>query len=781
MTLTNRLLGGCAVVFVLGAPGAGMSQTAPPKSAEVAQGGRIAGGNEIAAVVVTAERRAENVQKVPIAITAIEGATLDSQGIVGFKELSNRVPSLRFGAGVTGGENVITMRGLGSQNTTPGGDSPVAYNFDGVYLQQTTAVDPEFYDVSRIEVLRGPQGTLYGRNSVGGSINIITNKPTEAFSAGADALYGNYEAYILRGFINGVINRSGDTRVTARVTGVISEHSPYATNLSTASSATHNQDGGDYKMMRGQVSFDFSPKVNLLLAASASWNDDPAATNTAWWQTPARYVGGANPIPLRSSCDFSTQAKFTPRIFCHDAPENASNRVQVYSATLNWELSFAQITSVTAYSKSKVNQTSDGDGSNQPIAVGAIWTLNTQQISQEIRVASRSTTSPVRWLAGFIYFYSDNYENFAYVDTGYNDVYLFPGGLDKFNFFSHGFTKTQSFAPFGQIDYDLSKTHLAIPLTITAGLRYSHDHKYGYNFLDYQLPNLCGGSCANPQGMFSNTWGQVTGRFGLNYQFTDHVMGYASVSRGYLAGGNIIGLAHVYGPETLWSYEAGFKSRFFDNRLQLNMSAYREAIDNLQVFVQSSTQSGINNVNGTTYVDGLENELTAVPVSNLRLNATVTLTDAKYGRYITTATRFGGPGPGCAPVTLLCNFQGNELNQTPPYTLDFGAQYTFQTAVGTITPRVDSYFSGRVQFLPDNYHTSTQPAYNITNLHLTWVSENGRFIVDGFVNNVGNVNVISNDGLQSVSLGQQILEPDNFVYAPPRTYGLRIGVKFGNF
>lgn len=131
------------------------------------------------------------------------------------------------------------------------------------------------------------------------------------------------------------------------------------------------------------------------------------------------------------------------------------------------------------------------------------------------------------------------------------------------------------------MDLDLSKTHVGIPLTVTLGLRYSHDRKYGFNFLDFQLPIACGGSCAQPQGPFSSTWGQLTGKFGLEYQFTDRLMAYASVSRGYLAGGNIIGLAHVYSPETLWSYEAGFKSRFFDDRVQLNIAGYHEDISGL--------------------------------------------------------------------------------------------------------------------------------------------------------------------------------------------------------
>lgn len=235
-------------------------------------------------LVVTAEHREENVQRVPIAITAVEGAQLEKQGVVGFAELGTRVPSLRFGGGVTGGENVITMRGLGSQNTTPGGNSPVAYNIDGVYVQRTTSIDPEFYDISRVEVLRGPQGTLYGRNSVGGSINVITNKPSGTFAAGADAMVGNYDARTIRGFVNLPLVDNGDFKVMARLTGVDAQHDPYTENLSAKPGATDQLDRQDYQMVRGQLAIDFSPQARLLLAAHASWNRGVAATATAWWR-----------------------------------------------------------------------------------------------------------------------------------------------------------------------------------------------------------------------------------------------------------------------------------------------------------------------------------------------------------------------------------------------------------------------------------------------------------------------------------------------------------------
>jgi iron complex outermembrane receptor protein len=784
--LNKRLLTSAAFVGFLAAPIAALAQTdaaatgnsGPARPASASPDRAV----KVGEVVVTAERRAEDVQRVPIAITALEGGSLDSQGITGFKELSTRVPSLRFGAGVTGGENVITMRGLGSQNTTPGGDSPVAYNVDGIYLQRTTAIDPEFYDISRVEVLRGPQGTLYGRNSVGGSVNVVTNKPTDTVEAGIDALYGNYNAVTVRGYLSGPIFDANGIKVEGRLTALHASHDGYSTNLSTAPTATHNEDAEDYTMVRGQLKIDVGSDLDLLLMASTSQGKDPAAFNVAWWETPTRFTGPLG-IPAGSPCDFSTQARFNPRVFCHDTADTASNRVNLFAGTLTWRLPFADFTSVTAYGTSRVSQVSDGDGSDLPIAIGAPWYLRQYQFSEEVRLASKEGPSPVKWLAGFIYFYADNYENFGYADNGFNDTApsIF---TDDFAFLSHGNTITKSWAPFGQVDIDLAKTSIGVPLTITGGLRYTHDEKYGFNFLNFELPLACpgpGGSCEIAQGPFDMSWGQVTGKFGLNYQVTDSLMVYASVSRGYLSGGNIIGLAHVYGPETMWSYEAGFKSRFLDDRVQLDLSAYREAINGLQVFVQSSTESGINNVNGTTFVDGVETELTVVPVANLRLNGALTLTDAKYGSYITTDSRFGGPGPGCSPAgpPFLCNFQGHELNQTPPYTVSVGAEYSFHTSFGTITPRIDTFFSGRVQFLPDNFATSVQPAYHETDAHLTWLSPDRRFKIEGFVNNIENANVISNDGTQSITLGQGVQEPDNFVYYPPRTYGIRVGVSFG--
>jgi iron complex outermembrane receptor protein len=743
-----------------------------------------ASSNTIESITVTAQRRAEDIQRVPVAITALEGSTLDTQGIVGFQSLSFRVPSFRFGAGVTGGENVITMRGLGSQNTTPGGDSPVAYSVDGVTLQRSTAIDPEFYDIDRIEVLRGPQGTLYGRNSVGGSINVITNHPQDEFGASLDFLVGDYAAHIVRGYVTGPIVDDGGVQVLGRVSGVYAQHDPYSDNLSRVPGATHNQDGEDLTMLRGELLFNLSPSVNLLLTASTLDSRDPVATNVAWWEIPTRYVvPGAPPqptIPLGSRCDFSTPAKFDPRKFCHDYPERASNKLNLFTATLNWDLGWATLTSVSGYSTNHVDQSSDGDGSDLPMAAGKVWTLHQRQLSEEVRLASHDDESALRWLAGFIYFYAANHENFIYDDFGYNDYYTAPpfsGFTDAFNFHNGGNSTTKAWAPFGQVDFDFAKTSAGVPLTLELGLRYSHDERSSASFLDYALPVL-GLDFPSTFG-FDKTWAQWTGNLTARYQFTSDVMAYATVARGYLSGGGIVGLGNQYNPEHVWSYEIGLKSEWLNQRLQLNAAAFHEDISNMQVFIQSGVASGVENA-AKSRANGLELEAVAIPVDNLRLNATVTLTDAKYEQYLSRDTRYSVTASPCFdPVTnpdALCNFKGNKLNQTPPYSVDLGAEYTFLTSIGSFTPRAEIFFSGEVFFTPPNNPLARQAPYHQTDLHLTWNSVDNRWWADAFVKNLENKDVISNDGLQSATLGLGVQEPDNYAYYPPRTFGVRLGV-----
>jgi len=711
--------------------------------------------DQIETVVVTVNKRAENSQRVGVAITALDGSTLNQQGVYSFQDLSTRVPSLRFGVGVTGGENVITMRGVGSQNTTVGGDSPVTYSVDGVTLQATTAVDPEFFDISNIEVDAGPQGTLQGRNSVGGAVNVTTNHPTADFGGAIDAEIGAYSERIFRGWLNAPIYDQGDTEVNVRITGVAAYHGPYMTNVSTVPGATHNLDGKDLLAMRGQIDVKFNSDVDLLLEGFTLHNDNPVGTKVQFWETPQRYSG----------------AHFysSPWVVDNNFPDNGTNTFNMFIATLNWNLGWSTLTNIAGYAKSDQDNSNDADGSGLDLASNPAFKLNQKQLSDEIRLVSNTgEDDPLKWVAGFLFFQDNNSTVFAFTDTGLNCPACFEiiEGTGDLN--------TTSYASYGQVDYDFTKTGLGIPLTATIGARYTDDHKYGAAHVVFD------GFAFNTP-FISKSYGQWTGKAELQWQFNPDLMAYGSISRGFLSGGNLIGTP-FYAPEHVWSYEIGEKSEWFDHRLQLNVSAYHEDLVNMQVFIQAGAFGSMIQNAGLAKVNSIEAEMVALPIDGLRINLAGTVTDATYAKYFspTGDNRFpagAAPVAGCEHVPpFACSWAGHWLNQTPPYTVNLGVQYDWDTSIGIMTARVDSFWSGPVFFLPDNYNR--QRAYNDVDLNLRWTDPSGRYTLEGFVRNVGNAAVISNDALQAAGLGLNLQAPDNYTYNPPRTGGVRFGVKF---
>ncbi|UTP38210.1 TonB-dependent receptor [Phenylobacterium sp. LH3H17] len=733
---------------------AGVSLPHPVLAQEAA-----APSNLIDELIVTAQKREENAQTVPIALTALDGDSLQRQGVSGFQDLSTRVPSLRFGSGVTGGENVITLRGVGSQNTTSGGDSPVAYSLDGVYLARTTSVDPEFFDIQRIEVLRGPQGTLYGRNSVGGSVNVITKHPTAELGGHADALLGNYDARIARAWVNVPIFQDGERYAAVRLSGVKAEHDGYQENLFKGPGATNNADGQDFWMLRGQVYWQLSEQADFLLIAAASSNGDPVATKTRWELAPARYVG-AQPY-LRD-----------PRKVRKNTPETFDQDGRFAAATFNFDAGFATFTSVTGYASGKWAQSNDPDASELTIATNPYWTLDHFQWSQEIRLASNPSDRPLSWIVGGFYFREKVGQTFQYIDTGLNSAAPF---TDTFVFTNGGIYKTESYAPFGQIDFDFAKTGSGVPLTLTLGLRHTKDSKKGFDFLDFRLPRL--GLAFPASKNFDESWTETTGKIGAAYQVSPDLMLYASASKGYLSGGGLVGnFPGIYQPETVKAYEAGFKATLMERRLLFNAAAYHQDIKDMQVFVQDITGSRIDNA-GQATVRGVEVEMIATPVNGLRLNASVALTDAEYDEYITINNRFSTPGPGCNSTTRLCDFSGKRMVQTPKHTLNMGAQYAFETAFGQVTPRIDVFNSGALYFLSANSPLERQKGYTLVDVNVTYRAPEGRWTLEAFVRNVGDKDIISNDGLQSNTIGNGF-GLDNYTYYPPRTWGVRVGVNF---
>ncbi|MDZ4867677.1 MAG: TonB-dependent receptor [Alphaproteobacteria bacterium] len=724
--------------------------------------------DKIEKVVVTAQKRSEDVQKVPISMKALTGNQLDERGVDGFSALQTQVPSLTFGGQVTGGENAITLRGVGSENVTGGGDPGVAYHADGVYLGRTVGMDETFFDVERIEVLRGPQGTLYGRNSTGGAINVITRKPElGAFSGAANVTFGDYGRLTTRAMVNLPV---GDS-VAIRIAGVVNQRDGYQDILSPPSVCGDCEgDAADNFNLRGHLYFKLSDAADLLITAGHYENNEsvgvrlrePFPANLSGFLGSDRFVGASpNPTDLRE----------VHKDFKDAMDMNTSN----VSATLNWDIADGvALTSITAYQKLFWDQSTDGDGSDLPLAYTPYWINDSHQVSQELRLASTGEGAN-KWLLGVFLYQEDVNQSFQFIDTGYNvfGPAEIPGML--FTFTNGGDIKTTSYAVFGQDDYRFEDGLFGLPTTLTAGLRYTHDEKKGNDFQDFIFFGACAlvvpsatTHCAAKT--FDDTWNTLTGRAGLQIETSEDSMIYGTVSRGYRSGGVLVGnFPGSYNPEYIWNYELGLKSLFWDDRMQFNVAAFWNTYSDMQVFIQDIAGSRIENAAEST-IKGIEIDSVAKLSEDFTVNFGFAWLDATYDSYTTVDSRAGSSG-------LPEDLTGNRLNRTPEFTAVLGAQYDIPTSAGVFSARADFLWVDEVFFRAQNLIADRQEAYTKTDLRLIWSAPGGDFKAEAFVQNLEDEDVINNIVIPAQTLGGPTSQ---ITLNPPRTFGVRLSSYFGS-
>lgn len=726
-------------------------------------------------VVVTAQKRLEDVQKVPISMKALTGNQLDERGINGFADLKYQVPSLTFGGQVTGGENFITLRGVGNENLTGGGDPGVAYHSDGVYLGRTVGVDESFFDVERIEVLRGPQGTLYGRNSTGGAINVITRKPDlDKYEGAADVTIGNYGFLRTRAMVNLPLNDS----VAVRFAGVINQRDGYQENLLSSSVCGDCEgDAADNFNVRGHLYFKLSESADLLVSGAAFENNEPVAIKIRE-PFPTNLTGFPNNSPFFG---FATN-RYTgallnpadPRKVRKDFEDGLDMNTRSVSATLNWDIfPGVTLTSITGYQKLHWDQSSDGDGSELPLAFTNYWRNDSDQISEELRLASTGEGAN-KWILG-AFLYRENVEQgFEFVDTGYNVFGPFPIVGNLFVFTNGGEIETTSAAIFGQNDYRFEDGLFGLPTTLSAGLRYTRDEKKVHDFLDFIFFGACAVVVANPDGRCAgknveNSWNTLTGRAGIQIETTKDVMWYLTASRGYRSGGALVGnFPGTYDPEYIWNYELGVKSTVWDGRLQLNAAAFWNDYSEIQVFIQDIADSRIENAAAAT-IKGVEVDGVMKPTEDFTLNFGFSWLDAAFDSYRTRENRAELP-------PALADLSGNRLNRTPEFTLVLGGQYDWAGNWGILSARVDFLWQDEVFFRAQNLAIDRQDAYTKTDLRLIYSAPDSSFKAEAFVQNLEDDDVVNNIVLPAQTLGGPTSQ---VTLNPPRTFGVRLSAAFG--
>jgi len=647
-------------------PGSGPA-TPPANQTEAQQGG-------IADIVVTAQRRAENVQDVPIAISAFSGDQLRSQGVSNTLQLGQYVPNLvaQNNTGI-GSANAYFLRGLGNTESIATFDPPVGTYVDDIYLSRQNANNLSFFDVERVEVLRGPQGTLFGRNTTGGAINVILREPGRDFGGFAEVAYGRFDQKLLRASVDLPLAPT----FSIKLSGYWQDDDGYVKNVTTGERLNDDDGWGVRIGLRGELSDTVTWNGSYAHLVSNAENILNFECNPA---NPSDCKGRFATTGLREGKRVSPSPYLVP-ISGQKANFGQGQRSATDLITSNFEVGLADnamVNFITGYVYLSQRFALDFfDGRSSPslanltppnftppvlgLPMGGFDILNDgeyEQFTQEIKLNAQLFDDRVDFVTGLYYLHEDNRTDFADVLGRAPTAALLLADRTLKN-------KTTAYAAYAQVDFKIIDI-----VTLTAGVRYTDERKT-FSIRDNRPVRgsnaagqaLCGTDPAAPptalclddvnlvaptglripQRQQAKLW---TPRFAVNFRPNNDLLVFASATRGFKSGGwNARESSPVrllpFGPEKVWSYEVGFKSDLLDRRVRFNVTGFYLDVSDLQ------TISGFTNPDGTlaflnrNFADyrnkGIEAELTVVPVERLNLYANLGYQDDNY------RIRRGGP------------------------------------------------------------------------------------------------------------------------------------------
>jgi len=805
---------------------ASLLATVPAFAQDVAGADEDNGG--IGEIIVTAQRKSENMQKAGIAIDAVTGDGLVRAGILKAEDITKSVPAITVTNG--GGSNTsIFLRGVGNVTNSSYNDPAVTPSYDGVVMGRAAgAFGAAFYDLARVEVLKGPQGILYGRNATGGAVNIIPARPEIGRTGGGfNASFGNFGAANLDGYLNMATGANS----ALRLAGTRQWHNGY------------NRDGTDdldRTALRGQ--FLFEPSDDLSVRIGADWTKiggvGPGGSYLgSYLPGPSGYTFA--PAPFDASEGFNTDAANAYRQTQIGAPgfgflqaSNAQPSVDYTYWGVNAEVSYrtgiGTFTLIPAYRESK------GDSFFNGPAFNTAYTNETdKQYSLEARLAGGRGV--IDYVVGAFYFNEK-----IKAQNEYNQEFVLP--IQSYE------QKSESWAVFGQLT-----AHVTDRFRLIGGARYTHDSK-DMNGIINNFITFCGGippvappdsfavggpgGCAAPDALprypnflttgdtinwlkangwidpgstdqanpqvfpvlsgrgvilktynpviDSGTYSRVTWKASVEFDVTPQSLLYASAESGYRAGGFQLSEGKSrYDPEFITAYSIGSKNRFLDNRVQLNLEAFWWKYKDQQITYFTVDTSGTlinsNENAGRATIRGVDADLIVKPTRSTTLNAKVQYLDAKYDdlHLYTAAPRdnincpstFTGAIAGGAPVKDF-NCSGNPLLFSPKWTINLGAEQVVPLGaslelVGAVNTAWRDKQVGAFEYLD----FERIPAYWTTDLNLTLRSVDAGWSVSGFVYNLEDERRVAVP--QSSPIGFAVAR-----YTAPRTYGLRLSASF---
>ncbi len=790
-----RLLFGAALAWHA-APAAATETAAVADDAATAEAaaGDSYDGTEI---IVSARRRDESAQNVPIALSVVGAGTLEKTGNYTLTQVQQLVPSLQVFSFNPRNTN-INIRGLGSNValTNDGLENGVGFYIDNVYYGRVGQSQFDLVDLAQIEVLRGPQGTLFGKNTTSGAINITSRKPSFDPEFSGEASVGDYGYYQLRGSVSGGLI---DDLLAVRLSGSVTERRGFLYNT------TQNERAQDYSnwSVRGQLLLtpssdvevriigDFArQKQNHVLNVFADYfgtYENGAAIPNNFAQRAARFPGYA----------FPTIDPFARRGEANDHYQSNMDGYGV-SGQLDWDIGAAKLTSITAYRWWDWNPANDGDSTSLPVITKAQQSNRQRQFSQEVRLASDSG-GPVDYVVGAYYFWQVIRGKGA---TAYGPaaglwnlpavpVAVSNAALNGFEANSTSDPRTKSYALFGQLDWKFADR-----LTLTAGLRFTHEKKRGtfrqvhVAGIDLStLPDAIAIPALAIREQFNPTNANISTSFSdnslsglatLSWQFADDALAYATYSRGNKSGGlNLTslppGIDPDVAPEKVDSYEVGLKTQWLDRKVTLNVAGYWTEIGDYQTAI---TEQVANTVNFRQYIAnipgvrsrGFEGDLSVAPNERLSFYASAAYADTTYSDY---------PNAPQAPERLNLDgkqdLTGAQLPGVPKFTYTLGGDVS--APLGALGGRDLSLYAHADYSHRSTFNTSSSnsayadvPAFGIANARVGFRTDDGLFDLSIWARNLFDKDYFQTLSAQNTGIVTALI-------GEPRTIGATLRTK----
>lgn len=776
-----KLSAGVAIALGVGTVNA-LAQTEVAAD-EVAEEGEAVGLEDI---VVTAQRREENLQRVAVAVTAVSGDALVQASITEPTGLTRIAPSLVVQP--AGGQNVnLYLRGVGTLSGNAFGENAIAFNVGGVYIARPTSLVGTFYDLERVEVVKGPQGTLYGRNATGGAINVIPKRPRLGdFGGEAFGEYGNYDS--IKGFA--AVNMPLGETVALRVAGQVVDRDGYL------SDGTQDEQG---EAIRASLLFEPNDTFSALLVADYFHQGgkgmgsvlSPGVAFPAGFRAYSAppledRIAGSDPRSIAALRAFAATLPAPPfcggfgnfiNSGCVEPPRTDSfSRGDYYGAMVEiaGDVGFGTLTVIPAYRHSKAAFVGYVPGFRTEIDE------TSDQMSLEVRLTSEAAQR-LRYVLGGFYFYQDQ---------------------EALNFFRQGdlattrFTPrlpTESIAAFGQLTFDMTDT-----LRLVGGGRFTKETRK-------QSTALASGGRPGPVNppLGAPFFGELsfdnfTYKAGIEWDAGPQSLVYANVATGFKAGGFFVAAPpnNTYEPEKLTAYTIGSKNRFFSNRLQLNLEAFYWDYKDQQIsFVgpvrtpQGIAQGGVTVNAGQARMYGAEAELRFEVVDNGVFSADVQYLNGKYKELSYTAISASGAplrngcgisngriaNPGTPNPSRLFDIDCSDRPtiNSPKWSANFAYRHSFDLGgdlelIAGANTRIESGRFTNIEFLPEQ----RENGFMMSDAFVTLEGADDRWWVTGFVNNIEDETVIGG-GFQ-----RPVLQTVYVTLRPPRTYGIRAGVRF---